>query len=233
MKNERYLWSEVSFRKRNHLPHIDVPGGLYFVTYCLADAIPPGYAAQLEQERRRMLASIRERFGRVSPVDLRQTEKWMRREIFAAMDCGWGRCELAIPEVATVITESLLHFNQIRYTLFSHCVMPNHVHVVFQPERDWPWWKITGSWKSFTARKANTILGRSGTFWQDDSYDVLIRSAAQLEKTTRYVLENPTKAGLVDWPWCGQHPQTSLNLSRNGGRASSRDPARRPRRGRE
>ena len=48
-------------------------------------------------------------------------------------------------------------------------------------------------------------MHRSGVFWQDESYDHIVRDQAELERTIKYVLNNPVKAGLVDdwekWKW--------------------------------
>lgn len=64
---------------------------------------------------------------------------------------------------------------------------------------------IFGSVKKFTARRANSMLGRRGSFGQDESYDHVIRDDNELERTIWYVLDNPVKAGLVQswelWPW--------------------------------
>ncbi len=64
---------------------------------------------------------------------------------------------------------------------------------------------IFGSIKKYTARRINKILHRSGPFWMDESYDHVIRTADELERTIQYVLNNPVKAGLVasweEWPW--------------------------------
>ena len=61
------------------------------------------------------------------------------------------------------------------------------------------------SLKRQTARKSNIVLGREGTFWQDESYDHVIRDNGEFERIVNYVLENPVKAGLAskweDWPW--------------------------------
>jgi REP element-mobilizing transposase RayT len=61
------------------------------------------------------------------------------------------------------------------------------------------------SLKRHTARQANIVLGRQGAFWQDESYDRVIRDNDEYVRTVNYVLENPVKAGLVskweDWPW--------------------------------
>ncbi len=57
------------------------------------------------------------------------------------------------------------------------------------------------SWKSYTARMANRILGRTGAFWQREYYDRLIRNENEFERAVRYVLENPVRAGLKNWEW--------------------------------
>lgn len=51
------------------------------------------------------------------------------------------------------IRGSLLFFDSQRYHLLAWVVMPNHVHVLFQPMSDWSVAKIVASWKKFTARK--------------------------------------------------------------------------------
>jgi hypothetical protein len=68
---------------------------------------------------------------------------------------------------------------------------------------------ILHSWKSFTAKEANKVLGRCSDFWQPESYDHLIRDEADFNHQVRYVLENPAKAGLKNWKWVG----TGKNLT--------------------
>ncbi len=59
--------------------------------------------------------------------------------------------------------------------------------------------------KSFTSHEANRILHRSGDFWYRDYRDRYVRDLEHLREITRYIHENPVKAGLVDqaenWPW--------------------------------
>jgi hypothetical protein len=66
--------------------------------------------------------------------------------------------------------------------------------------------KLTQTLKRFTARSANQLLGLTGqTFWQDDSYDHLVRDDEEFDRIVRYIENNPIKAGLVaqpeDFPW--------------------------------
>ena len=79
--------------------------------------------------------------------------------------------------------------------------MPNHVHVLVEPLKSHALSKIVQSWKSFTAKEANRILERTGTFWKTECYDHLIRDAAEFDHALRYIEENPVKAALKDWPW--------------------------------
>jgi REP element-mobilizing transposase RayT len=64
---------------------------------------------------------------------------------------------------------------------------------------------IVSSWKRFTARKANSDIGRAGAFWQDDYWDRFIRNEDHFAATESYIDLNPVKAGLVEdarlWPW--------------------------------
>ena len=104
--------------------------------------------------------------------------------------------------------------------------MPNHVHVLFTPNIDGtgpgedadfgerpdgrsPLSAIMHSLKSYTANRANELLGRSGQFWQHESYDHWVRDTEELERIVRYIIANPVRAGLVakpvDWYWSSAH----------------------------
>jgi putative transposase len=59
--------------------------------------------------------------------------------------------------------------------------------------------------KGFTARECNRLLAQAGMFWQQESYDHVVRDDDELERIIQYVLNNPVKAGLVErpelWRW--------------------------------
>ena len=79
--------------------------------------------------------------------------------------------------------------------------MPNHVHVVLHLSPQIDLASILHSWKSFTAKKINGLLGCTGEFWQREYYDHLVRNEGDLERVVRYVAQNPAKAGLANWDW--------------------------------
>ena len=79
--------------------------------------------------------------------------------------------------------------------------MPNHVHVVIRAIGDQCLWRMVESWKSYTAKEANKVLGRRGRFWARDYFDRIVRNEEDLSRTIEYVLGNPEKAGLKGWKW--------------------------------
>jgi REP element-mobilizing transposase RayT len=88
--------------------------------------------------------------------------------------------------------------------------MPNHIHILFTPLRTseggyHAMSAIMHSLKLYTARESNRLLGRIGQFWQHENYDHVLRNEAELNRITRYVLNNPVMAGVVeyweDWKW--------------------------------
>jgi REP element-mobilizing transposase RayT len=150
--------------------------------------------------------------------------------------------------VARIVADALHHRDGTVYRLDAYCIMSNHVHAVFAPflsaeelreillpegvrfiSRNPPLDAIMKSLKGWTAWKSNRTLGRKGTFWEQESYDHVVRDEAEFERVVRYTLNNPVKAGLVqewrEWPWSYRRepvPQTvqsvdDVRFSKPGG----------------
>jgi len=117
------------------------------------------------------------------------------------LDSGAGACHLQNFAIAEDVANALRHFDEKRYRLFAWCVMPNHVHVVARLFPETTLATVLHSWKSFSSKHANQILGAHGIFWQREYYDHLIRDEEEFERAIRYVAENPAKAKLKDWKW--------------------------------
>jgi putative transposase len=86
----------------------------------------------------------------------------------------------------------------------AYTVMPNHVHMLLDPKVELK--QITRAIKGRSARACNGLLHRTGLpFWQEESYDHWVRSAASFGKIQRYIETNPVSAGLVkspeEWEW--------------------------------
>jgi REP-associated tyrosine transposase len=111
-----------------------------------------------------------------------------------------GPMWLRRPDIAELVIGALLDAERRfhRYQLHAFVVMSNHVHLLVTPEVVATKW--LGPLKGSTAYRANLILNRKGPFWQDESYDHLVRDSAEFESTRRYIELNPVRAGLVAAP---------------------------------
>jgi REP element-mobilizing transposase RayT len=193
----------VTIRSRGKLPHWEDKAATYFVTFRLRDSLPKAAVEKIEFERRNVVATAKAMQREISEHERERLADLFSGKIESYLDAGSGACHLANPEVARMVAQTLFHFDAVRYRLFAWCVMPNHVHVVFQPLAGNRLAEILHTWKSYSAKRANRILRRAGDFWQREYYDHLIRDESDLHRVVRYVLENPRKAGLKDWPWVG------------------------------
>jgi putative transposase len=54
-----------------------------------------------------------------------------------------------------------------------------------------------GAFKGRVAKHVNAALQRSGPLWQHGFHDHAVRREEDVEQITRYVIENPVRAGLV------------------------------------
>ncbi|MBB3059871.1 REP-associated tyrosine transposase [Microbulbifer rhizosphaerae] len=188
--------SAKGWYSRGYLPHLDSIHALQFITFRLADSLPKNQLEQLECELKQLKS-------------VRNLESVKRKRIDQWLDAGYGCCALGHPEMARVMEQALLKFHRVRYQLIAWCIMPNHVHVLIEPQE--PLGKIVQSWKSITARWAlrkNAELelrvpGRK--LWMPDYWDRFIRDQQHFEQVIDYIHRNPVKAGLCsrpeDWHW--------------------------------
>jgi REP element-mobilizing transposase RayT len=186
---------------RRRLPHWEVESAVYFVTFRLADSLPKQALQELDLERKDILATASEMGRSLSATERKRIGQLQIRTLERTLDTGAGKCLLRETSVAQVVVNALQEFDGSRYRLFAWSVMPNHVHVLLQTIGNFSLAAILHSWKSYSAKAANQILGRSGEFWQREYYDRLIRNAAEFDRATRYIQENPSKASLKNWPW--------------------------------
>lgn len=190
----------VHKRRGAYLPHWTKPGGIYSVTFRLADTLPQRKLQEWRREHEDILQTA-QYVGRTLSFTERMRLQKLHESLDVHLDAGYGACFLRRADIAELVTEALRYFDGDRYRLFAWCVMPNHVHVVLQLREAWMLSHILHSWKSFTAKKANTILGRTGAFWQAEYYDHLVRDEEDLLRCVEYVWYNPDDAGLCEWRW--------------------------------
>jgi hypothetical protein len=166
------------------VPHIDAGERPVLVNYRLADALPQS-----------VLVDLRDRIQSL-PESIRDAER--RKRIEGHLDAGHGECLLAPSESAALVEEPLLFHDNRRYRLHAWVVMPNHVHVLFTPQQ--PIGPIINTWKSYSALQIHRQLERTGSLWQPDYFDRLIRNDDHFNNAVAYIESNPVKAGLCATP---------------------------------
>jgi REP element-mobilizing transposase RayT len=195
----RPRFGEITIRNRGRLPHWEKESATYFITFRLADSLPKSVLDQIESEREAIVKTANQLNRPLSPDERAKLKTLSSPTIEKYLDTGAGACHLKNHAIAQVIANALRHFDDQRYRLFAWCIMPNHVHVVVRILPGHTLADVIHSWKSFTAKRANTILGLEGAFWQREYYDHLVRNESELHRAIRYVAENPEKAKLKNW----------------------------------
>ncbi len=183
---------EIQKHRRN-LPHWEQPDATYFVTFQLADAVPQGILRRWKEEI--------EAWRKFHPEPWDASTKYEYQKRFQDdreqwLDQGHGKCVLEKADAAAIVVSALRHFDRDRYLLDAFVVMPNHVHVLVQLAKGQALADILHSWKSFSAKAINELLGRKGQLWQDESYDRIVRDWNELVGYRDYILHNPEKAKL-------------------------------------
>lgn len=188
------------WHSRGYLPHCDVPGLIQSVTFRLADALP---AAVLEGWKLEA-----------------GNDSELHTKIDAFLDAGHGACWLKQPAIADLVEDTLLHGDGTRYHLLAWCVMPNHVHVLFEIRGASSLSAVLQAWKSFSAKAINQHLGRSGSVWMPDYFDRYIRDDHHLAAVIEYIHTNPVKAGLVQHAseWVQSSTHRTAGVPPAGGR---------------
>ncbi|MFQ3169305.1 MAG: alanyl-tRNA synthetase/REP element-mobilizing transposase RayT, partial [Limisphaerales bacterium] len=138
--------------------------------------------------------------------------------------------ELSPAERDLVLNSILYAHEHHQYYLYAACVMPDHVHLLMEPqlkENDaegnpvfWTLSKILQGVKSVSAHKINTVSGKMGDVWEKESFDRLIRSDSDLKEKFQYICRNPWDDGVVShsepyhWLWTPDIATGSARASR-------------------
>ena len=111
------------------------------------------------------------------------------------------------------------------YELYAACVMPDHVHLLFEPqvksedvEGDPVFYSLAEllqNIKSVSAHKICASRHVRGKVWEMESFDYLIRSERDLEEKFGYICSNPWNAGVAGpnekyrWLWTWDEQEAS------------------------
>lgn len=206
--------SKLQYREyyRRHLPHFQPKGFTFFITFRLAGSLPVDIVERLTLEARQIDASFS---TLTKSLDGYRQMEQARQRVFEKWDIALQRANCGEPfledvRVASVVADSIKYHDEDWFDLVAYCIMPNHVHLVLAPRAksplaDYSLAEIMHNIKRNSAKQANSILKRTGAFWQHENYDHVVRDETELKRIVQYVLNNPVQAGLVanwkDWQW--------------------------------
>lgn len=189
-----------------HLPHYQLNSASIFITFRLVGSLPISilnYLAEVKRQNELLVENISDPFARKEAIT--KSNKILFGKWDGELDLSKGESKwLFDRNVAEVVWNSIHYRDGKEYILDACCIMPNHVHMVINPLKTGEGYQslseIMQSLKGYTARRANIILGRSGQFWQHESYDHVVRDAGEFKRIVDYIVDNPCRAGLpANW----------------------------------
>ncbi len=181
-------WSDGVDRHHHHLPHWQQGQAWQFVTWRLADSLPADKLAEWRSEREAWLLLHPKPWD--DNIEAEYHAHFTER-MDGWLDAGHGNCTLRDRQISGIVENALRFFDGARYGLGPFVIMPNHVHLLFQPAEEWPLDRTLHSWKSFTAKEVNKLRGTTGAFWQEDYWDRIVRSENEWIAYRDYITQNP------------------------------------------
>jgi putative transposase len=206
--------SNLSYREfyRRNLPHVQPRGRIFIVNFRLTGSLPQFVLEQLQADAEQLERTLQTISDPSERFHLKDQEQ---RRLFGKWDDALHKSQagpfwLKDDRIAQIVADCMRYHDGDWFALLAYCIMPNHTHIVLKPfetsdATDYSLTKITHNIKRNSAKQANAALGRTGQFWQHESYDHFIRDDAELGRVLQYVVNNPVKAGLVSdwraWKW--------------------------------
>lgn len=192
---------------QRNLPHWRQEGCTYFVTFRLGDSIPSSVRRKWDYEQAVWLRARgidydgprghwRSEFERLPARERFQFEKYFNQKVQACLDRGLGDCWLRRQHCAGTLREEILRADGDTHHVGDFVTMPNHVHLLTTPVPGHELELILKKIKGKSAIECNKLVGRSGSLWQPESYDHIVRDLEQLLFYRRYIADNPKRAGI-------------------------------------
>ena len=103
-------------------------------------------------------------------------------------------------EEKQIAFDHIIHGNGNFYSLISMVIMPDHIHLIIKPNRDYSLSRILKGIKGVSARLINRHRQSKGRVWQDESFDRIIRDVKELHQKIQYMYLNAFKSGLISNP---------------------------------
>jgi REP element-mobilizing transposase RayT len=109
------------------------------------------------------------------------------------------------PAARDIVLSSCLFLDGKKIELHAAVIMPEHVHMIFSVLRssdgeNFTFAEILGPVKGIHCTRDQQGDEETGTVWQDESFDHVLRSEEKLDDKIEYLRQNPVRRGLVKRP---------------------------------
>ena len=143
---------------------------------------------------------------------LRRLERvWIDWPTYFITTCTFKRRPiLASNEVARILADEWRDAHDRHgWAIGRYVIMPDHVHFFCRAELDAKKLPVfMRAWKQWTSKRMARELNFSGTIWQEQFFDHVLRSGESYSQKWDYVRQNSVRAGLAasadEWPWQGE-----------------------------
>ncbi|RMH30222.1 MAG: hypothetical protein D6693_00825, partial [Planctomycetota bacterium] len=158
--------------------------------------------------------------GRDLVIHKRSLPHWQRGGSVYFVTFRTSAGELS-PDERDAVAQACAHWHGQRADIHLFTVMPDHVHLLIQPKEKAPgeWWplqELIHSIKSYSSHAINAARGTTGSLWQSEYYDRIVRDEEEYAEKWRYISQNPVTAGLAAEP--GSYPWTRSPSREHDGR---------------
>src|SRR5438552_13874852 len=132
---------------------------------------------------------------------------WRDLSVAGIVDAG---SKLASNEVARILADEWRDAHDRHgWAIGRYVIMPDHVHFFCRAELDAKKLSVfMRAWKQWTSKRMARELNFSGTIWQEQFFDHVLRSGDSYSQKWNYVRQNPVRADLAasadEWPWQGE-----------------------------
>lgn len=197
---------------RGDLPHLQLVGATFFVTFRLYNSLPSVFLKKLRDQLDAKIIEVKSSKWLDMNKEIYKHQRWYFQQYDNALDKVINGVDyLKDKDVAQILGNRLHLYDGELYHLLAYCIMSNHVHILIDTsiqlkdgddldrtlgnyvQLD----KIMGLIKGGSSYEINQILGRSGRLWQKESYDHYVRDGKELTRIIWYIVNNPVKARMV------------------------------------
>lgn len=175
MKLKNTLKSIKEFRVyRRNLPHFELPGSVYFITFSTDDEFTLSDSAK----------------------DI----------VFSAFKFHAGKkyklhaCVVMDTHVHCVLQPLMVKKAQTGMSVPPNTQETEKIRLPVPPGAFYSLAEIMHSIKSYSSNQINRSEKREGSIWQDENYDRVIRDEVEYSEKMNYIINNPTKEGLIEKP---------------------------------